>query len=82
MTTNPLFSDQAFGPERLTDMSRAYETACQALGLKLTDDPATRTVAEKIIEFAQHGAHDATALCAMTLQAFNATVQTLSASQD
>jgi hypothetical protein len=72
MTVHPMFSDQAFGPETLQDMSRAYESVCQALGLKLMDDPATRTVAEKIIEYAQRGVGDAATLRAMTLQAFNA----------
>ncbi len=69
----PIFSDQAFEPEKLKGLSQAYENACTALGLNsLTDDPATRAVAEKIIEFAQRGVSDVAALADMTLQAFNA----------
>jgi Zn-dependent protease with chaperone function len=67
----PLFSKHAFGPETLKGMSQAYESVCDALGLKLTDDPATRAVAERIIEYAQRGVGDAATLRSMTLQAFN-----------
>ncbi len=69
----PIFSDQAFEPERLEGLSQAYENVCAALGLNsLADDPATRAVAEKIIELAQRGVSDITSLADMTLQAFNA----------
>ena len=44
-------------------MSLALESVCKTLGLKVIDDPATRHVAEKIIELSQHGvrANDAAA---------------------
>ncbi len=51
-------------------MSLALETVCGKLGLKLTDDPATRLVASKIIELAQRGVKDAPSLSAMTLKEF------------
>lgn len=71
MTVYPLFSDQAFGPEKLARMSGAYEKVCQALGLNMTNDLVTQAVAEKIIEYAQRGIDDTATLSAMTLQAFN-----------
>jgi hypothetical protein len=36
--------------------------------MELTEDPATRVVALKIIELAQHGVHDAPTLSEMTLK--------------
>jgi hypothetical protein len=71
MTIHGVFSDQAFGPEILADMSRAYESVCEALGLKMTDDPATRAVAEAIIECARRGVRDIDTLRTMVLQEFN-----------
>jgi hypothetical protein len=49
-------------------MSLAVETVCGKLNLALTDDPATRLVASRIIELAQRGVRDA--LAAMTLKEF------------
>jgi hypothetical protein len=46
------------------------ESVCEKLELNLTDDPATRLLAKKIIELAQGGVLDATALSAMTLKEF------------
>ncbi len=51
-------------------MSAALEGVCEALSLKLVDDPATRLVAEKIIELTQRGVKDVAALRAMTLEQF------------
>lgn len=39
-------------------MSRALETVCDALRLKLVDDAATRLIAEKIIGLAERGIRD------------------------
>lgn len=41
-------------------MSIALETVCEELELNLTDDPAARLVASKIIELAQRGVRGAT----------------------
>ena len=49
-------------------MSLALETICRKFGMKLTEDPATRVVALKIIEQAQRGVHDAPTLTEMTLK--------------
>jgi DNA polymerase III delta prime subunit len=61
---------EPFDPEAIREMSLALENVCETLGLKLTDDPMTRLVAEKIIELAQRGLRDAPTLSAMTLKEF------------
>ncbi len=52
-------------------MSRAFESACETLGLTPIDDPATRIIAEKIIGYAQRGVRDAATLHPMVLEEFN-----------
>ena len=49
-------------------LSVALETICGEFGMNLTDEPATRVVASKIIELAQRGVRDAPTLTEMTLQ--------------
>ena len=46
----------AFEPEAICNMAVVFESVCAELGLRDKDDPATRLVASKIIEFAQSGA--------------------------
>jgi hypothetical protein len=53
-------------------MSRAFEGACEALQLKIVDDPATRHVAAKIIELVQRGIRDQPTLLQQTLKEFGA----------
>jgi hypothetical protein len=49
-------------------MTLAFNSVCDQLGLKsTTDDPATKLVAEKVIELAQRGVHDPDLLQTMTL---------------
>ena len=68
---NPtFFAGQAFEPEIIRQMSLALESVCEKLELNLTDDPATRFVARKIIELAQRGVRDKKTLTAMTLKEF------------
>ena len=70
MPIRPFLAGQAFEPELLREMSLALETVCAKLALTLTDDPATRLVASKIIELAQRGVRDAVTLSTMTLKEF------------
>lgn len=70
MPIRPFLAGQPFDPEIIATMSAALENACQALGLKLVDDPATRLVAEKIIELVQRGVRDVAMLSAITLREF------------
>jgi hypothetical protein len=66
----PFLAGQAFEPDVIREMSLALENVCGKLELRLSDDPATRLVAAKIIEFAQRGVRDANTLAAMTLKEF------------
>jgi hypothetical protein len=50
-------------------MSLALESVCETLGPRMTDDPAARLVAAKIIELAQCGVGGAE-LSSMTLKEF------------
>jgi hypothetical protein len=68
MPIRPFLAGQAFEPEIIRQMSIALESVCEKLGLNLTDDPATRLAASKIIELAQRGVRDATTLSEMTLK--------------
>jgi len=51
-------------------MSLALESVCEILELSLTDDPATRLVASKIIELAQRGVRDAATVSTVTPKEF------------
>ncbi len=71
MPIRPFLAGQPFDPDTITNMSRVLESVCEVLGLSLKDDPATRFVAEKIIELAQRGVRDPDVLCAMVLTEFD-----------
>jgi hypothetical protein len=59
---------RAFDPEAVTGMALAFEAVCGHLGLNSTsDDPATKLVAEKVIEFALNGIADPDLLQTMTM---------------
>ena len=68
MPMRGFLSGQAFEPEVVRQMSLALETVCAKFGMKLTEDPATRVVALKIIELAERGVRDEPTLTEMTLQ--------------
>ena len=70
MTIHPFLSGQEFDPETIQKMIDALERVCNALGLKMVDDPATRLIAKKIIEQAQGGVRDVSTLTALTLEEF------------
>ena len=60
-------------------MSAAFVAACDALHLQIGDDPATRFVAEKVIELAQRGIRDPDMLRTMTLKEFGLNDESASA---
>ena len=68
MPITPFLAHQAFDPEAIKTMSAAFVAACDALHLKVVDDPATRVVAEKVINLAQRGIRDPDVLRTMTLK--------------
>jgi hypothetical protein len=51
-------------------MSDAFASICADLGLVERDDPATRLVAERIIEHAQRGVRSRAELCAIVVGEF------------
>jgi len=69
MPIRAFLSGQPFEPETIREMSLALEGVCETLRLRLADDPATRLVAQKIIELRQRGI-SGDRLRVMTLQAF------------
>jgi hypothetical protein len=71
MPITPFLAHQAFEPEVIETMSAAFVAACDALHLKVGDDPATRLVAEKVINLAQRGIRDPIMLRTMTLKEFD-----------
>lgn len=71
MPITPFLAGQAFDPETIEKMSAAFVATCNALHLKVGDDPATRLVAEKVIQFAQRGIRDPDMLRKLTLKEFD-----------
>lgn len=70
MPIRPFLAGHPFDPEVIDAMSAALESVCKSLGLNVVDDPATRHVAQKIIELAQRGLRDTAKLSAAALQEF------------
>jgi hypothetical protein len=68
MPIRPFLANQAFEPELIRQMSLALETVCGKFGIELIDEPATRVIAQKIIELAQRGVRDTATLTEMTLK--------------
>jgi hypothetical protein len=66
----PFLSGQAFDPETIRVMSDAFTSICADLGLVERDDPATRLVAERIIEHAQRGVRSRDELYAIVVGEF------------
>jgi hypothetical protein len=62
MLITPFLNGQAFDPETIEAMGKAFVTTCEALGLSDRTDAMTELVAKKIIELAQRGYKNPTAL--------------------
>jgi hypothetical protein len=71
----PFLRNQAFDPETVEAMGNAFVTTCEALGLSDRTDAMTKLVAEKIIELAQRGFKNPTALHLAALQEFKSNPQ-------
>jgi hypothetical protein len=80
MPITPFLAHQAFEPEAIENMSAVFVAACDALHLKIGDDPATRFVAQKVIELAQRGIRDQDMLRKMTLKEFGLSDESASVS--
>jgi hypothetical protein len=66
----PFLKGQAFDPETVEAMGKAFVTTCEALGLSDRDDAMTQLVAEKIIELGQRGHKNPTALHLAAIKEF------------
>jgi hypothetical protein len=71
----PFLRDQAFDPETVEAMGKAFVTTCEALGLTNRTDAITRLVAEKIIELAQRGLKNPPALQLAAIKEFRSDPQ-------
>jgi hypothetical protein len=66
----PFLRGQAFGPETIKTMEKAFVTTCERLGLSERDNAMTELVAQKIIEMAQRGYKNPTALHLAVIKEF------------
>ena len=64
--------EHAFGPETTAAMATALEQVCAVLGIN-GDATAREVIAERIIELARRGEHDATKLRDRVLEEANGT---------
>ena len=63
----PFLEGQAFDPELVEAMGAAFVSTCDALGLTDRTDAITTLVAEKIVELAQRGLRNPTAMHLMAV---------------
>lgn len=75
MPITPFLRNQAFDPELIEIMSAAFTKTCAALGLLDRADPMTELVARCIIEAAQRGNRNETALYFSALKEFKSDPQ-------
>jgi len=64
----PFLRGQAFDPELVEAMGRAFLDTCSALGLTDRANPITKLVAKKIIELAQRGLRNPTTMRVMAVE--------------
>ncbi len=67
MPIGPFLRGQAFDPELIELMGAAFSKTCDALGLAERSDSITTLVAEKIIELAERGLRNPTAMHLMAI---------------
>jgi hypothetical protein len=70
MPITPFLRNQAFDPETVEAMAKAFVITCEALGLTDRTDAMTELVAQKIIELAQRGLKNPFTLHVATMQEF------------
>ncbi len=75
MPITPFLLNQAFDPETIEVMGKAFVLTCEALGLNDRADAMTELVAEKIIELAQRGFKNPNALQLAAIQEFKSNPQ-------
>jgi hypothetical protein len=75
MPITPFLRNQAFDPETIEVMGKAFVITRETLGLSDTDDAMTRLVAEKIIKLAQRGLKNPAALHLAAIKEFRSNSQ-------
>jgi hypothetical protein len=75
MPITPFLRNQAFDPETVEAMGKAFVTTCEALGLSDRTDAMTELVAQKVIELAQRGYKNPTALHLAAINEFKSNPQ-------
>jgi hypothetical protein len=70
MPITPYLRSRVFEPEAVRAMGIAFEKACRRLGLSLTQDAMTESVAKVIIDLAERGEGDPERLYAAALAHF------------
>jgi hypothetical protein len=70
MPITPYLRWKVFDPETTRAMGLAFEQACYRLGLSLTSDAMTESVAKVVIDLAEGGETDADRLYRLTLAHF------------
>ncbi len=73
MSVAPFLRHQPFDPETIETISAAFGKICAELRLSLREDRLTEIVARKVIEAAQRGVRDETAIRITVLQEFKST---------
>ncbi len=67
MPITPFLKGQAFDPELVKAMGAAFAKTCKAFDLNDRADPITAVVAKKIIELAERGLRNPTAMQLMAI---------------
>ena len=68
MPITPFLQGQEFDPELITAMANAFDATCEALGLSDRGDRLNELIAQKIINLAQKGLRNPTALSSAALK--------------
>lgn len=67
MPIHRLLQNQPIGPEEISRLLAAYEQALRGIGLVDRNDPLAEIVAKKVIEIAQRGVRDPSAIAALAI---------------
>jgi hypothetical protein len=70
VSVTPFLRYQAFEPEQLDVMERAFRQACATLGLSDDADPFAELLAKQIVKLAQSGVRTKSALYFLTIMDF------------
>ena len=68
MRITPFLQGQAFDPELITAMGKAFDATCEALGLSDRGDRTNELIAQKIIKLAQRGLRNPVVLFSAALK--------------